>query len=324
MRRALTRALALLLLALALGGGARGATFGYRFADADEAARLLLGNRDYFEGLTQIDLDFRVQKKGATLEELEALAAAQTLDFTDAEKAAVDAQMARIEAVCADRGYALPPTDGIVFAKTTLREECGAGPYTHGAQVYLGQAVMDYSASKDPARQRRFAELVAHELFHCLTRGHPEFRAAMYGALGFRVADRDFEIDQSIMDRVISNPDVERHDAWAAFEIGGEMRDCVVVFAAGRPFERPGDCFFDAPVTGLVPVDDPSVMYTAEDAANFREVFGENTDYVIDPEEVLADNFGLLLTRDPEELAGFPSPEIFRKMEAVLTGEADG
>ena len=32
------------------------------------------------------------------------------------------------------------------------------------------------------------------------------------------------------------------------------------------------------------------------DAENFIEVFGDNTDYVIDPEECMADNFGYALT----------------------------
>ncbi len=69
---------------------------GYRFADANEAAGLLLSNRDYYDNLNQNDLNYRLQKLDATLEELEAFAAAQTLDFTDAEKARIDESMAQI------------------------------------------------------------------------------------------------------------------------------------------------------------------------------------------------------------------------------------
>ena len=39
---------------------------------------------------------------------------------------------------------------------------------------------------------------------------------------------------------------------------------------------------------------------------------GSNTQYIIDPEEVLADNFSLLLTGMTE---GLPSPEVIQKME---------
>ncbi len=61
--------LVLLCLCLAVPiAAAEGRMFDYRFADAGETAQLLPGNRDYYEQLTQNDLDFRMQKKGATLE----------------------------------------------------------------------------------------------------------------------------------------------------------------------------------------------------------------------------------------------------------------
>ena len=272
--------LSLLLPAcLAESGG-----IGYRFADAKEAAELLLSNRDYYDNLTQNDLNFRMQKLDATLEELEAFAAQQTLDYTDAEKARIDQSLALIQKNCAERGYLLPPLDDIVFAKTTMAEECDAGAYTHGTQIYIGQSVFDsiLAYPDDSSIQEKFDVLVAHELFHCLTRNHPDFRAAMYGILGFTVVDEDY---------VFSNPDVGHHNSYAAFEINGEMKNCAVVFTTRMPFAKAGDSFFDGMATGLVPIDDLSTMYSSEDAANFRDVLGNNTDYVIDPEETLADNF---------------------------------
>ena len=87
--------LALLCLCFAVPAAAAEARmFDYRFADAQETAQLLSDNRDYYEQLTQNDLDFRMQKKGATLEELEAFTAAQALDYTDDEKTAIDSAMA--------------------------------------------------------------------------------------------------------------------------------------------------------------------------------------------------------------------------------------
>ncbi|MBR2697333.1 MAG: hypothetical protein IKE76_01970 [Clostridia bacterium] len=63
---------------------------------------------------------------------METFAAAQTRDYSEAEQVAVDGAMARIEQLCAERGYVLPETDGIVFVKTTMAEENDAGGYTHG------------------------------------------------------------------------------------------------------------------------------------------------------------------------------------------------
>lgn len=294
--------------------------FSYRFADAAEASALLLSNRDFFESLTQSDLDYRMQKKGATLEELEAFAAAQTRDFTAAERVAVDGAMAAIEHLCRERGYALPAVDEIAFSKTTMREECGEDAYTHGAQVYLGESALRSGASGSPNQKEAFRRLVTHELFHILTRGHPEFRRDMYALLGFTVADGDYAFAPAIRDAIVTNPDVEHHDACAAFDIDGQLRDCVVVFTA-KPFERPGDSFRAIGATGLVPVDDLSTLYAADDAANFWDVFGRNTDYAIDPEEVLADNFADAILYGPDGRA-YQSPGTIAAIDALLRGGA--
>lgn len=306
------------LLILPVSGSAEGSLFSYRFADADEGASLLLSNRDYYEHLSQNDLNYRMQKLDATLEELEAFTATQVLSFTDEEKAAIDDAMALIEAICAERGYALPATDGIVFVKTTMAEECNAGAYTHGTEVYLGEHYMAYALSDNPLKVQVFRRIMAHELFHCLTRNHPDFRADMYGLLGFTVVDEDYPFPQSIWDVVISNPDVEHHNSYATFDIGGRSVDCTVVFTTA-PFEKPGDSFFDDKVTGLIPIDDLSTMYTSEDASNFWDIFGRNTDYVIDPEEGLADNFSFTIIYGLDG-RDYDTPELIESIDAYLKG----
>ena len=306
-----------LFCALSAAALAEGCAIGYRFADAGEAAALLLSNRAYYEGMNQEDLNFRVQKQGATLDELESLVTQSTRDFTEAEKSAIDEGMAEIMDICRQRGYTLPELDGIVFAKTTMAEESGAAAYTHGTQIYLGERLLNRGLSQESDSQALFRETLAHELFHCLTRSHPEFRAAMYGILGFAVAGKDYEFSSEISDRIIANPDVEHHDAFASFEIGGERLDCVVVFLSGQPFKNPGDSFFDEMVTGLVPVDDLSKLYTSDDAANFRDVFGWNTDYVIDPEETMADNFAFAVVYGLEGRE-YKTPEIIKRIDEIL------
>ena len=140
----------------------------------------------------------------------------------------------------------------------------------------------------------------------------------MYAVLGFTVEDADSDLSEAIREQIISNPDVGHHDAWATFDIGGEKRDCVTVFVSGKPFEQPGDSFFDEMVTGMVPIDDLSTMYTADDAANFWDVFGRNTDYVIDPEETLADNFSYAIVNGLENPDIYGSPEIIEAIDALL------
>lgn len=324
LKRILPLVLAVLLCVPALAAAAepQARIFGYRFATAEEGAAMLLANRDYYDNMNRNDLNFRMQKADATLEELEAFVPGQMLEFTDGEKAAIDAVMDEIEAICAGRGYRLPATDGIVFVKTTMAEECGAGAYTHGKEIYLGQAVLDYAFSENQWAMIAFRTTVAHELFHCLTRSNPDFRAAMYGILGFTAAEEDYAFGPEIREIIISNPDVDHHNAWATFDIHGEKKDCVVIFTTAEPFRKPGDSFFDSMVTGLVPVDDLNVMYRSEEADNFWDVFGRNTEYVIDPEETLADNFMYTIFFGTDGLI-YNTPEIIEAIDAYLRGAGE-
>jgi hypothetical protein len=73
--------------------------------------------------------------------------------------------------------------------------------------------------------------------------------------------------------------------------IDGKKIDCFTDMVTTKHFEKEGDSIFDCYTTALVPIDGTDVYYTPEQAANFDEVFGKNTEYVIDPEECLADNF---------------------------------
>lgn len=284
-------------------------TFG--FADAKEGATLIKGNTEYLNGLTQNELCFRLQKKDATLEEYTAFAAEQVLDFTEEEKAGVSACMQRIMDICQENHYKLPEIGEITFVKTTMKEESGATAYTHGTQIYMGESMLSLLSNKNQWAQKSGTTILVHELFHCLTRNDAQFRKDMYEILGFRIQEEEFAFPEEIRQQIISNPDVGRHDAYATFRIEGKDRDCVVIFTTARPFKNPGDNIFALATVGLVPIDNLSVIYPSGRAENFWEVFGRNTDYVVDPEEALADNFSFAIMYGMEGV-NYASPEIIK------------
>jgi len=269
---------------------------GYRIVDAEEAAALLLSNRNYYENLTQNDLNYRMQKLNATLEEFERFVQKQTLNFTDQEKKLIGKSIKTIESICDERGYRLPPMDNIIFAKTTSLEEDEMEGYTHGTQIYLTKKLFDWIIEEDNIEYSDFNAVIAHELFHCLTRNYPKFRKDMYSILGFTVMDKDIEFPKETLDQIISNPDVEHHNSYATFNINGVKKNCSLILSTTKPFEKPGDHFNDYQKTGLVPIDDLYTIYSRKDALDFYDVLGKNTDYNIDPEETLADNFMYTIT----------------------------
>ena len=319
---AIIMASTLLLNGCGLAQPKKEAKISHRFASKSEGKELMLANHEYYEGFSQNDLDYKMQKKDATMEEYLAFAGEQVLEFTEEEKGVVDSYFETMNKELEKKGYALPEIDEIILIKTTMQEEPSASGYTHGTQIYIWgpllEAVLEGDEKTKTAVHNYLTRFFWHELFHCLTRCNPEFREEMYKLIHFTVAEEDFTIPPSVMEYHISNPDVEHHDAYATFKINGEDIECFVDGITTKHFEKEGDTFFDFFTTALIPTDGRDIYYTPEQASNFDEVFGKNTDYVIDPEECMADNFAYAMEYGMEgpDGQGYPNPEI---IEGILS-----
>ena len=80
----------------------------YSYATKEEGLEYLLSNEEFFDGFTQNDLDYKLQKKDATMEEYMDYAKEQVRDFTDEEKQAIDEIMNYIEVRLEEEGFTLP------------------------------------------------------------------------------------------------------------------------------------------------------------------------------------------------------------------------
>ena len=286
----------------------------YHFADKDEAVSKYLSNDEYFNGFSEYDIQYRTQDKNGTLDEVKEYGATQMEEFTDKEKEKLSEALLQMESELISNGYTIPTTDEITFIKSTQDEECGSAAYTHGTDIYLGQTIVTMATSEEQNQYNYGKSILWHEIFHCLTRNNPEFRKDMYSIINFTVQDEEYELPPSVSEKFISNPDVEHHNSYATFDINGEKIDCFVALIATEPFEEKGDKFFDVMATAIIPVDGSDKYYLQEDASNFWDIFGKNTDYVIDPEECMADNFSFALAygKDGKE---YNNPEI---IEAII------
>lgn len=283
----------------------------YRFASASEGIELRMANTDYFENMTQNDLDYRVGKLGATLEEMKAIAQEQGDEFTDAEKQGIEETMARIEERFEEIGFDYPSDLEIIFVKNKMKDEYGAVAYTHQNQIYLEGDNLDFMISIPGMLDGT----IAHELFHILSRNNPEFRQQIYAVLGFTIAQEP-EFSPEIRSILASNPDVEAFDSYAMFDINGQMTKCAVVTLLKSPYSE-GAYLVDNFSTGIVPYDAPDTYYTIDQVSNFWDVFGQNSNYVIAAEEGIADNFAsaVVYGMDGRE---YKNPEIIQSMLDVM------
>ena len=292
----------------------------HTYLTSEECAETFGNLEGYYENLSQKSLDFFMQQKCTTVEDYIAYTQAQACEISEANQAAMDDIIASVADKMADAGMKLPDNVSVAIAFTTMKEACGAGGYTHGTTIFLNSEFSAYLENLGDSLSKEKMEIYfAHELFHCLTRNNPKFRTAMYSLIGFTVTDSEFVIPDYVHEQMIANPDVGHHDSYATFTINGEKKDGYLVFLTEDEFEQPGDSFFDGMYTGIVTLED-GMLYNCEQASDFYDIVGRNTDYCEDPEECMAMNFSYAVVygMDGPSGAGYETPELIENIIALM------
>ena len=286
-----------------------------RFASIEEGQQLIQRNTHYYHRLTQMDLDWRCMKEGATLDELIPFAQSNVLDFTDRDKDIIMQTVDFIEHRLDEFECRLPLPGEVIFIKTNMEDESNAAAYTSGNMIFLKYSCLE-------RRSSFLRELITHELFHIITRHSPEFRQKMYSLIGFTVMDHDIEFPERIKRRLMANPDVEHIDNYAEFTIDGVKRKCTLVtyytssWKEARISKGPTTRFFDNIRVVLLPLDELDHPYKISDATDFWEKMGRNTKYINAPEECLAVNFSYAIVYGPDE--DYKSPQLIRSILSAL------
>jgi hypothetical protein len=292
-----------------------------RFATADES-RLRLGTRDAFvAAMSSYDRAARTARAGTVTEaEFLAHAAGQVLDWQPAEIAKISALIAKIGTRL--KPLQLPLPDVVWFIKTTGREEAET-PYTRGNAIVLPQQYLSVAVDE-------IERVIIHELFHVISRHVPERRNALYAIVGYRDCG-PLKWPPELELRRITNPDAPDNLYCITLTRGGApLTFYPVLFAKEDAYDPrlPGS-FIDRMVFQLLAVMGSGTNWTAGragdalvllDAGSVPEYFsaiGLNTRYIIHPEEILADNF-ILLVRGERKVR---TPKILDELERVLAGK---
>lgn len=288
------------------------------FASAEEGKTVLTAPDEYVRGMSPFDRASRMESEAEVTEE-------QYLDFvgghvlawTEEEKARA---VAALEGVLpALREMNLPFPQKVQLVKTTGREEGGAA-YTRGTAVVLPQRMVDGSD---------LSRLISHELFHVLTRANPELRDRLYAAIGFVKID-EIEFPKELKPRKLSNPDALTNAHCILVHVDEKpVWVMPVIFSRSERFDaKRGGPFFKYLQFGFLVLERTegssraAVVYDAErpkiisprQMKGFFEQVGENTGYIIHPEEILGDNFALLFQKEAE----VRSPEVLKKIRDIL------
>jgi len=266
------------------------------FLSGEDAARALSKEDAYIQVLSAYDYAAKFKSERVLTEE-ERLAFFQdkTLEFTIDEQIRIATAIKIINNKISPLGLNVPAE--IKFIKTDGTEEGGAA-YTRDENIILSEHMLMMSG-------RNFNALIAHEFFHVYTRYNSNYRADLYALIGFGAA-AGLDYPESIDELRISNPDAPDIRYYVKDTYNDKELLFIPIIFSSEPydFER-NNSFFETMEMKMLAVtldagilvpeydDGTPILVDLYDLPTVYENTGKNTDYVIHPEEILADNFAL-------------------------------
>ena len=170
---------------------------------------------------------------------------------------------------------------------------------------------------------------LSHELFHVVSRANPDLREKLYAAIGF-VKCGEVELPPALNSRRITNPDAPANDHCIRVQVSGQDRWAIpILYSSVEKYDvkRGGEFLHylqfqlllverseDSSTVKPLEEGQGPILLEADQISGYLEQVGRNTGYIIHPEEILADNFSLLVLRQ----RNVPSPAVLENFERIL------
>lgn len=300
---------------------------GVRFATRTDGAAILSERDDFVMAMSGFDRSARLKtREEVSVDRYLGFAAGEALEWGGGETAGWTEALREV-ARCLEP-WRLPFPSLVSLVKTSGKEEGGAA-YTRGTAICLPQRIV--SESSGEGRRR----LLLHELFHVLSRNAPELRLELYRIVGFEEGT-DIELPPHIARVKITNPDAPRVNVVMELEReGAKLHFAPILLSRSEAYDPDlGGEFFNYMQHKMIAVESKGGrwvstatgaegaprLFDPHELEGFDEKIGRNTGYILHPDEILADNFVLLVTG--VEPRNVPTPRILEEMRRALERHA--
>ena len=298
------------------------------FADLHRAQKIL-GHKDRWARQLS-DFDMGASQKTAEptdLKEFLDFAAAAGRRWTAEEENNWQALVGKLSDAMKGLNLQVPNID---LVKTSGQEEFDAA-YTRRHAIMLPKSMIALPMTDS----RRAYFLLAHELFHVLSRTDSFLRDDLYALLGFKTVD-GFEYPAELEERRLSNPDAFEYLHTLTVQSGSQSVDVMPVIQSLLPLNEVIQLpnFFDALDIVLLSVDAGTgealrdgngdlIRYNFGNT-NWIPLMLRNSSYIIHPEEILADNFATLMEWRSDGLLPPANPDGFAVNDVELLTAIEG
>ncbi|MBR9920915.1 MAG: hypothetical protein GYB31_08745 [Bacteroidetes bacterium] len=282
---------------------------GYALLDSAQSAQALtIDTTDgFFRLVNEVEMEIQMKENFSTSTDREEMLSAyreflktEASNFTEEEKLKVSAVMELAKKQCDALNPAIFP-QGVALVKVKTGHYGPSVYYTRENCIMIPEDVL---RNFNPDG---FLSVMLHEIFHVYSRFNPEKREALYRLIGYRPLEK-VEISSEWDDLLLFNPDGVSYHWGIDLNMDGETVTAVPLISANETEYKSSKRVFFAYLnfflheakqqedgTWLVgnPLGPQSI------AALFEQIT-KNTEYIIHPDEVMADNF-MYLTYPFEE-----------------------
>lgn len=288
-------------------------TFQITFLDSLDASQFIIKDdtEHFFEHLSAVDIAIQTKQNypANTSREQQLINYKKYLqqDVASFSKTETDfvyrAFMLAIERLKALKVNDILPHN-IDLVKTTAQHYGKSAYYTRENGIVIPDDVLQ---SADLAS---FTDVMLHEIFHIYSRNHPTKQLALYQLIGFRPI-KNITFPDSLQQRLLLNPDGINPRYGIDLKQGDTVLTALPLIVSNESQYQPNkQQFFDYLSFDLYPLqrqaDSSFIVLTKNgyrspihfaDFPDFFQQIRDNTDYIIHPDEVLADNFVLVVNQ---------------------------
>lgn len=191
--------------------------------------------------------------------------------------------------------------------------------YTRGNTIFIPENVLtQFNASV-------LHPIMLHEWWHILSERYPDLRDSIYLVFGFKKHNLSLKFPEKLKNRLLTNPDGA--DLSYAIPIEGGQWLMPIIFSVGNEYLPQKLNFMGHLQMEVVKIKQdgiieyPSNPSTADQAREMEVFFnkiGDNTQYIIHPDEIAADNFMLALIAYSENNFAKFSQDGRKKVERLI------
>lgn len=287
----------------------------FHLLDSIQAAKtIIIDEKDhFFRSITPIDMAIQMHRplrpsdsQKNLIPDYKSYLQSDVGSFTEKEKQQISKVMIKALNLCNSMSANLVPQP-IKLIKTK------GNHYGNGAFYTREKCIIIPENDLKNFNEEAFLKVMLHEISHIITRYNPELRNKLYSLIGFEKIispDHQLVLREPLKSKILNNPDglSTDHAIQLVNPAGKRVWAIPLITSNYDNYNQDIPFFFgylkfelfeleknDSGHYEILTQRDGSSTLNLQQLPDFFEKIGDNTDYIIHPDEIIADNFYLML-----------------------------